>query len=236
MLRRNGGAVGSGLRSAASIQKCSADGLDAGALEQSGERHASPCRGAHRAEAPLHAGRRRQIETAAAVAGALDRRAAMLGAHAADVLEPERDRARHLAVDRQRPRRGGLRGQRMMASDEKQIVARLERPQRFDRRLRVERPGVADDQPRRGGASRRRTVRRLTRTRGARRSHQRSGSSQSERERLATADESIAHGPQTARNRVGCQSRTGNEKVRLWIGTSVPIAEPFGIIYSPGAR
>ena len=40
----------------------------------------------------------------------------------------------------------------MMAADEEQIVSRLERPQRFDRRLRVERPGVADDQARAAGA------------------------------------------------------------------------------------
>ena len=122
-------------------------GLDAGALEQRGQRHAGPCRRAHRAEPPLHARRRRQRETAAAVAGALDRRAPTLGAHAANVREPERDRARHLAVDGQRPRRRGLGRQREMAANEEQIVSRVERPQRFDRRFRVERPRIADDQP-----------------------------------------------------------------------------------------
>ena len=56
-------------------------------------------------------------------------RAAVLGPHAANVLETKGEGPRHLAVDRQRPRRGDLRGQqRMMAADEKQIVSRLERP------------------------------------------------------------------------------------------------------------
>ena len=45
--------------------------LDAGAFEQRGQRHAGPGRRAHRAEPPLHAGRRWQREAAAAVAGAL---------------------------------------------------------------------------------------------------------------------------------------------------------------------
>ena len=169
--------------------------LDAGAFEQSGERHAGPGRGAHRAEAPLHAGRRWQLEAAAAVAGALQSRRALLAPHAANVLETERDRARHLAVDRQRPRRRHVRRQRKMASDEEQIVSRYERPQRFDRRLRIERPGVTDYQPR---CARGRPAAGLCRGShkfsGMHAAHHRSGGTQSERKRLATADESSVHG------------------------------------------
>ena len=83
-----------------------------------------------------------------------------------------------------------------MAADEEQIVLCLECPQRVDWRLGVERASVADDQPRPADDRRGARLRGGQELSGARRSHQRSGSSQGDRERLTTVDESIAHGPQ----------------------------------------
>jgi hypothetical protein len=114
----------------------------------------------------------------------------MLGAHAANVLETERDGARHLAVDRERPRGWDLRRQGKMASDEEQLVSGLERSQRLERRLRVERPSVADDQPQLACARLSHGRHKLS---GAGGSHQYSGGGQGERERLSPGDESIVH-------------------------------------------
>jgi hypothetical protein len=84
-----------------------------------------------------------------------------------------------------------------MASDEEQIVARLERAERLDRRLRVERPGVADDQARSSGGWHGGGLVPVqpVPAGGAARPRQRSGRRQGERQRLATAHESIAHRP-----------------------------------------
>ncbi len=71
----------------------------------------------------------------------------MHGAHAADLIHTQRQRARDLAVDGQRPRRTGFHRQREMSANEKQIVARLEGPQGLDGRFGVERPSVADGEP-----------------------------------------------------------------------------------------
>ena len=114
----------------------------------------------------------------------------MLGAHAANVLETERDGARHLAVDRERPRGWDLRRQGKMASDEEQLVSRFEGSQRFDRRLRVERASVADDQPQLASARLPHGRHKLS---GASGSHQCSGGGEGESERLSPGDESIVH-------------------------------------------
>ena len=80
-----------------------------------------------------------------------------------------------------------------MTPDEEQLVPRFEGPQRFERRFRVEWPGVTNDQGGAAGAGWR--ARLIDRGRDVRRAgpHEHSGGGQSERQRLATADESFAH-------------------------------------------
>ena len=84
-----------------------------------------------------------------------------------------------------------------MAADEEEIVARLERPQRLDRRLRVERPGVADEQSERLRHALTAGLIRGEQPRSASGwPHQRAGGSQGKRERFATGERSIVHGRQ----------------------------------------
>src|SRR4030095_12197077 len=101
-----------------------------------------------------------------------------------------------------------------MAADEEEIVARLERPERLDRRLRVERPGVADEQAERlRHALTAGLIRGEQTLRASRWSHQRAGGSQRQRERFTTSEGSIVHRHQVSKNTIELSRRRHPEVV-----------------------
>jgi len=119
---------------------------DAGALEQRRERHPRPRRGADRTVLPLDAGRLRQSVDAASVAGTLERYRSRLRAHLPDLVECEGHGTLYLAVDGERPGERKLGWRAEVAAHEKVLGRRLERRERRDRCLGVERARVADDE------------------------------------------------------------------------------------------
>src|SRR4029453_18307636 len=95
-----------------------------------------------------------------------------------------------------------------MAADEEETVSRLERPQRLDRRLRVERPGVADEQSESlRNALTAGLIRGKQKLSACGWPHERACGSQGKRERFATGEGSIVHGRQVITPR-GFATRT----------------------------